>query len=322
MGRRASFRRPLIIACGTRPVAVVFRAGTVFIEMEYMMKRVILIVLGAWFAGAITGCVTQKDLYPYDEHMYRIEKQLAEQEKELLKSREEYKSELMLRKNSTQQIRNQSATLTATLDGMKQETRQLEGRLEELAYQLKQKNGATNEVAAQYGQRMDQLAAALENAKQRIAYLESYLGVEQPASRVEKPAGEKSGQSVSLPATEAELYQAAKSAFDKGDDETARAQFKAFIKKYSKSKNADNAQFWIAEIFYREQWYEKAILEYQKVIETYPRGNKAPDAMLKQGLAFYKLKDKANARLILKELIKKYPHTHAALIAGKKLKEI
>ena len=284
------------------------------------MKRVIIIAAAVWLTGAFAGCVMQKDLYPYDERMYRLEKQLNQQAKDLAKNKEEFTHELSLRKDKTQQIRNQSATLTATLDGMKQETRQLKGRLEELGYQLRQSGAAAGDTESQNSHRIEQLELGLEAAKQRIGHLEQYLNLEPSSTQTEKPAEIKPSPPVKAPATEAALYASAKKAFDKGDDETARAQFNSFLKQYPKSKNADNAQFWIAEVFYREQWYEKAILEYQKVIENYPKGNKAPDAMLKQGLAFYNLKDKANARLILKELIKKYPQTHASHIARKKLK--
>jgi TolA-binding protein len=58
------------------------------------------------------------------------------------------------------------------------------------------------------------------------------------------------------------------------------------LKRFPKSDNADNAQFWIGEIYYRQKWYETAILEYQKVIENYPKGNKVQASLLKQGFAF------------------------------------
>jgi len=113
----------------------------------------------------------------------------------------------------------------------------------------------------------------------------------------------------------------AKQAFDQGDFETAREGFQKLIKQHPKSKNADNAQFWIGEIYYREKWYEKAIIEYQNVIEKHPKGNKVPASLLKQGFAFYNLGDKANARLILTELLKKYPKSNESKIARQKLKE-
>jgi len=103
-------------------------------------------------------------------------------------------------------------------------------------------------------------------------------------------------------------------------EELANFLLAKFLKRFPTAKNADNAQFWIGETYYREKWYEKAILEYQKVIEKYPKGNKVPASLLKQGLAFYSIGDKANARLIMNELIAKYPHSREAKIARKKLK--
>jgi tol-pal system protein YbgF len=117
------------------------------------------------------------------------------------------------------------------------------------------------------------------------------------------------------------IYKPAKGAFDAGKNEEARRGFAKLIEKFPKSQHADNAQFWIGETYYQEKWFEKAILEYQKVIENYPKGNKVPAALLKQGLAFQKIGDTANARLILKELIKKYPQTSEGSIAKQKLKE-
>ena len=79
---------------------------------------------------------------------------------------------------------------------------------------------------------------------------------------------------------------------------------------------------WIGESYYREKWFERAILEYQTVIEKYPKGNKVPAAMLKQGMALQKIGEKPSARLIFEELINKYPKASEAAIAKKKLKEL
>lgn len=283
------------------------------------MKRVIIISVALLLAGSVSGCVTQQDLYPYDERLYRLEQQVQQQNSELEQSRSRFSRELSTYKDDAQQSRNQSASLTATLDGMRQETRQLKGQLEELEYRLKQELGIAGQTENRYSQRVEQLEASMAATKKRIGYVENYLNLERPAAENAKAAIEPrpaTGQAL----TETGLYGKAKEAFDNGDDETARELFQALLKQYPKSKNADNAQFWIAEIFYREQWFEKAILEYNKVIENYPKGNKAPDAMLKQGLAFYKLGDKANARVMLKECIKKYPQAPASRIARKKLK--
>ncbi|MBW2707883.1 MAG: tetratricopeptide repeat protein, partial [Deltaproteobacteria bacterium] len=82
----------------------------------------------------------------------------------------------------------------------------------------------------------------------------------------------------------------------------------------------DNAAFWIGESYMVMKQYEQAILAFKKVMKKYPRGNKVPNALLKQALAFYKLNDKTSAKLLLKKLIKKYPKSNEATIARNKLK--
>jgi TolA-binding protein len=63
-------------------------------------------------------------------------------------------------------------------------------------------------------------------------------------------------------------------------------------------------------------------LEYQKVIENYPSGNKIPAALLKQGLSFLNIGETNNARLVLKELVAKHPGTNEAAIAKQKLESL
>ena len=108
-------------------------------------------------------------------------------------------------------------------------------------------------------------------------------------------------------ASEEELYNRAKLAFDQGNTAAARKGFEELLQQYPNSQSADNAQFWIGETFFREKAYEKSILEYQKVIEKYPKGNKLPSSLLKQGMAFMSLGDKVNSRLIFEELVRKHP---------------
>lgn len=119
-----------------------------------------------------------------------------------------------------------------------------------------------------------------------------------------------------------ELYSSAKTLFNMADFKNAREEFEILVKKYPNSEYADDAQFWIGETYYREKWYEKAILEYQKVIEEYPHSIKMQACLLKQGFAFFNLGDKANTQIILNELIAKFPKSKESDIARKKLKSI
>ena len=208
------------------------------------------------------------------------------------------------------------AELKYTIKTLKEGLQRLEGQIEEIKHGFAggQNNGATME------EKLERLDQAISKNYEKVITLEKYMGFEPSA------AGEKEKiiqpQQGSEKSPVQELYDAAKKLFDDGDNENARIQFENFINKYPDSDNADNARFWIADSYYVEKWFEKAILGYQKVLEDYPDSNKLPAARLKQGYAFAELGEKANARLILKELIKKHPKTNEAGYAREKLKKL
>jgi tol-pal system protein YbgF len=233
-------------------------------------------------------------------------------------------------------IRGQSANLQATLEQFREDIQRLNGRIEETAHQLN---------------------IAVDGLKDRIERLERYINVDRPAvgspglpdlttgpepvpqaseepepererglrfptrDRIPPPVrspeptpGERRPLSVD------DRYAMAKQRFDRGDYESARKAFRELIRTAPRSPHADNAQFWIGETHYRERQYEEAILAYQNVIEQYPDGNKVRASLLKQGLAFYMLGDKPNARRILEALIHQYPNSSEANIARNKLR--
>jgi len=109
------------------------------------------------------------------------------------------------------------------------------------------------------------------------------------------------------PMSPKELYAFAKKAFDKKDFKTAKDSFLYFLKRNPNSLLAGSSQFWLGEIYYREKKYERAIVEYQNVLEKYPGSNKVPGALLKQGFAFIKIGDSKSSSLFFNELIRRFP---------------
>ena len=273
------------------------------------MKPTIYILLT--LLTILSGCASQDDVIILDERLALLEVQNSKMK--------EYSQSLAAK---DQNLRSQSAGLRVHIDGLKEEIQLLNGKLEEIDFQIKQTRKVSQESSKMIEARLERINKETNSYNNRLQHIEQLLDLETPDSgtkltvvtTTKKETGKKK------PPSENVLYKQAKQAFDKGDFETARDKFQAYLKQYPKSDNADNAQFWIGEIYYREKWYEKAILEYQKVIEKYPKGNKVQASLLKQGFAFLNLGDKANARLILMELTKKYPKSNEAKIAKRKLK--
>lgn len=285
---------------------------------RFAMKFIVVIII---CLTMLCGCALQQDVISlYDrvgmleQRQNDLEKRGEEFEKVQLKSlTEEYDK---TQEKRERRLRDQYAQLHVMLNKLSEDIRTLNGKLEETDYLLKRKVENIEASDKKRKSKLDQIGSVAGLNKDRIIYLEKYLNLEPSGAG---PAVEgKGGAEKDL--SESEIYTFAKKAFDQGDLEAAREGFKKLIKKYPKSKNADNAQFWIGETYYRGKWYENAILEYQKVIEGYPKGNKVPASLLKQGFAFLQLGDKGNARLILKELTAKHPKSTEAKIAKQKLK--
>ena len=271
------------------------------------------------FLNVLCGCALHSDIVTLDNRMSYIEHQNAKSEKYNKELNKELKARLeeyiKLLEEKEQTLRTQSAKLHAIQDQLKAEMQIIDGRIDETDYLLKRKLLDSDKMTENRFKKIEETAGLIKN---RITHLEQYLNFESDENNLKI----KSKPQLREELSENELYTVSKQAFDAGDFETARKGFKNLINKFSESTHADNAQFWIGESYYSEKWYEKAILEYQKVIEKYPKGNKLPASLLKQGFAFFNLGDKANARLILKELVKKYSKSNEAKIATKKLKEL
>jgi tol-pal system protein YbgF len=117
----------------------------------------------------------------------------------------------------------------------------------------------------------------------------------------------------------ANAYRAAVDLVKAGDHERAVAALRAFIKDHARHDYADNAQYWLGEAFYAHKEYAQALIEFRNVVETYPRGNKVPDALLKVGYCYQSLGQTEKARAVLEQVVNLYPKTEPAALAAKRL---
>ena len=118
------------------------------------------------------------------------------------------------------------------------------------------------------------------------------------------------------------MYDYALGLIKNGDTQKGREVLNSFAAKYPDHRLMQNVFYWKGETFYAEKDYESAILSFQDVIDRFPQGEKAPDAMLKQGLAFHAMRDNKNARILYQLLLSKYPNSPAADKARQKLAEL
>lgn len=91
----------------------------------------------------------------------------------------------------------------------------------------------------------------------------------------------------------------------------------AFLRDHATHPYADNAMYWRAEISYTRHDYADASRRFTRLIERYPRGNKVPDALLRIGLCYERMGQRARAREVFSRLREQYPSTVAARMASR-----
>lgn len=293
------------------------------------MKRLgslfIFIILGG---VVLSACVSTQQFELVEREQRRLRAESAEVRTENAAIRSESDS-----------VRSSLADTRANLNEMQRELNVLKGKIEEMTYR-------TERQAGQSAREGDQRIRELEG---RIAKLDEELKVqgkllkardeelralqeavqkgnkESPAPGASKSPGDPAREKGSVPGeTEAarKEYEEALRLLDRKEHRVAIARFKEFLKKHPKSELADNAQYWIGESHYALKEFDQAILEFDAVRRKYPDGDKVAAALLKQGFAFAELGDRVDARLILQELVDRYPKSEEAVKAKQKLKAL
>ena len=134
------------------------------------------------------------------------------------------------------------------------------------------------------------------------------------AGAPQPPATPQAGGTANL-----ELFHSGYSNYSKGDFVAARRSFASFLAANPGHELADSAQYWLGQCAAAEGDYARALADYRRVIESFPFGDKVPDALLKSGEALMELGREAEARLTWEELAREFPDTGAGRRARERL---
>jgi tol-pal system protein YbgF len=209
-------------------------------------------------------------------------------------------------------LRRNVADLASDNDRIKSDLLAVISRTDETKLEMQREVSRLNGTTAELGE-------AIREMQEKVARLEE--GVEKGPG-TQPPATVPPKVSPDARSTPEQMYDYALGLIKNGDTRKGREVLNSFAAKYPDHRLMQNVFYWKGETFYVEKDYESAILSFQDVVDKYAGGEKAPDAMLKQGLSFQALNDNRNARILYELLLSKYPKSTAAEKARQKLAEI
>jgi TolA-binding protein len=117
-------------------------------------------------------------------------------------------------------------------------------------------------------------------------------------------------------------YNAAYRDFQAKKDDQAFQEFDQYLKYYSQSENAPNAQYYIGQIYWRGEQWEDAAKAFDLVLEKYPANSKTQESQYMKACALMKAKHPTAAAAEFKSFIAKYPGSPRAGDAHNHLREL
>jgi len=116
-----------------------------------------------------------------------------------------------------------------------------------------------------------------------------------------------------------EQYAKAMADYEAGRYDLAIVSFDAFVRAFPDHEFVSNALYWTGECYYDKKEYLLAIHQFNKVVEKYKNGQKAPDALLKTAFCQLHLENTSLAEKLLRRLLAEYPTSVAAGKARERL---
>jgi tol-pal system protein YbgF len=101
------------------------------------------------------------------------------------------------------------------------------------------------------------------------------------------PAGRSAGPSVAAtgPASAKDAYDVAYASILRKEYEQAEMGFRQFLQSFPRDRLAIDATYWLGETYFQRQRYREAAEQFLKISRDSPRASKAPESLLKLGMA-------------------------------------
>ena len=216
-----------------------------------------------------------------------------------------------LLEQNTDTINRVANSLDAISHSLQTATADQGGKVDQVSAQVQSLHDSVDELKARLAKvskQLDDMAAAQQNLQAAPAG-QPGQGMPQQQPQAQAPPPDV-------------LYNNALSDYNGAKYNLAMQEFGDYIKYYGNTDLAGNAQYYIADIEYRQGNYQQAVQDYDKVLEQYPSGNKASAAQLKKAYALINIDQRDAGIRGLRALIARYPRSLEAQQARDRLRSL
>jgi tol-pal system protein YbgF len=296
-----------------------------------MRTRNILIFVGCMLLSALAGSlVGPKPALAVAREIIELQRDVTsilQGQKDLqTQMTQDHTVQKTLVEQSTDSVNKLNATMSSVQKSVQDVQANSGTRLDTMSTQVQGLSDNLEEIKSRIG-KLNQQLVDLQNSVQNI---DARLSGGAPASSPSGSTGAPSGSASSPPSTGPSgpppsadtLYSNGLRDITSGKYDLARSEFQDYLRYYSDTDLASNAQFYLGEIAYSQRNYDQAVQEYDKVLSNYPKSFKLAPARLKKGMALIELGQKNPGVKELREVVKRYPGTEEERRARARLKEM
>ena len=250
------------------------------------------------------------------EQLIQLQTQVQALQDQMARMQQAFDERMGVMKNLVEQttdgVNKMSGTVTALDKSVKSQSNDSGGKVDQLSTQVQALQDSVDELKGRVAKVSKQLED-MQNAAQNINA--------SPAGSAVTSTPPKAEVQNQAPPAEV-LYANALRDYNAARYDLAQQEFTDYLQYYSNTDLAGNAQFYLADMSFRQGNFAQAVTEYDKVLEQYPGGNKSAAAQLKKGYALIELGKREEGVTELRSLVSRYPRTIEATQARDRLKKL
>ena len=267
---------------------------------------------------AVVLAVSTTSAAAANKDMIQLQTQVQALQDQMARMQQSFDERMGVMKNLVEQTTDNINRLNQSLDtlnkSLQREATDQGAKVDQVSGQVQSLHDAVDELKARMAKvskQLDDVQAAQQNLQSQPAAQSGTT----PQGAVAQPP------QVQAPPPDV-LYNNGLRDYNAAKYDLASQEFSDYLKFYRNTDLAGNAQFYLADIEYRQGDFQKAIQDYDKVIEQYPEGNKAAAAQLKKGYALLNSGQKDAGTRELRALIARYPRSLEAQQAKDRLRQL